>query len=141
MRTLTMDAALVALPSLGASAASVYAGQMLLERYGDGRWYGHPLALFPLCFLAGGALTWIVYQIVRPLLEHRALSTSRGRSMLVFLAALTAGFGLMYDALLSLALLAAAAGSALTLKLLRERPSRDWPAAVQAEPEPEASCN
>ena len=124
MRSLSADAAIVAAPTLGATYLAVWSGDALIAKSPPETWLLHPLFLMPAYAACGLALTWIAYHAVAGLLQYRAISTSNGRGLFIFLAVLTTAFA-AYDApTVAFPFAAAAIGSAFALRLIRRRPSR-----------------
>lgn len=123
MRTLTGDAALVALPSLAASGLAALGGRHLLQSAPAGSWYANAYAFVPVYVLSGALATFLLYWLFRGLLERRTVAISMGRSIFTVLAALAIAVLLLVDAALAVAVAAAAVGSAFVLKLIREWPS------------------
>ena len=123
MRTLTADAALVALPSLAASGVAALGGRHLLDILPAGSWYASAYTFLPVYVLLAGAATCCLYFLFRGLLERPAVATSMGRTMFNVLAAIGIASLLLFDPPLAVAVAAAALGSAVMLKLIREWPS------------------
>jgi hypothetical protein len=122
MRSLSADAAIVAGPTLGASALAVWCGKAALAAAPPEAWLPHPLLLLPLYAALGFALTWLFYYAVVGLLEYRALSTSNGRGLFMLFAALAAAYLLFRAPELVSAFAAAAAGATFALHVIRRRP-------------------
>jgi hypothetical protein len=123
MRTLTGDAALVALPSLAASGIAAAAGGRLLAAAPADSWYANGFAFLPVYLLLGALATALLHILFRGLLERRTVAISMGRTMFTFLAGMTVAALLLADPPLAVAVAAAAVGAAFTLKLIREWPS------------------
>jgi hypothetical protein len=124
MRSLSADAAIVAAPTLAASYLAVWGGDRLLAAAPPEAWLPHELLLLPLYAVLGMTLTWLFYQTVAGMLEYRAISTTNGRGLFIFLAVLTTAFTAYEAPGVALQFAAAAMGAAFTLQLIRRRPSR-----------------
>jgi hypothetical protein len=123
MRSLSADAAIVAAPTMAASYLAVWCGDALLVRV-PLQILPHPLLVLPGYAAFGAVLTWLAYQTVAGMLEYRAISTTNGRGLFVFLAVLTTAFTAYEAPGVALSFAAAALGAAFALHLIRRRPSR-----------------
>jgi hypothetical protein len=124
MRSLSADAAIVAAPTLGATYLAVRSGHALVAVSPPGMWLPDPLLLLPAYAALGLALTWAAYHLVAGLLQYRAISTSNGRGLFIFLAVLVTASAAYEVPELALPFAAAATGAAFALHLIRRRPSR-----------------
>ena len=124
MRSLSADAAIVAAPTLGAAYLAVRSGNALVAVSPPGLRLPDPLLLLPAYAVLGLALTWVTYHLVAGLLRYRAISTSNGRALFIFLAMLVTASAAFEVPELALPFAAAAAGAAFALHLIRHRPSR-----------------
>lgn len=124
MRSLSADAAIIAVPSLLAAVAAVWLGEASFAAAAVQQAALPPGLLLPTIMLFGFALTWAAYYLMAGLLAYRALSTSNGLIQFLVLSTL-----LMVLLLLNLPervppLLIACAGAAAALRLVRLRPRR-----------------
>jgi hypothetical protein len=124
MRSLSADAAIVAAPTLGAAYLAVRSGDALVAVSPPDLWLPDPFLLLPAYAALGLALTWAAYHLVAGLLQYRAISTSNGRGLFIFLAVLVTASAAYEVPELALRFAAAAAGAAFALHLIRRRPSR-----------------
>ena len=124
MRSFTADAAIVAVPSLGATAAAIWASERLFRLADDSGAGISPELLFPTMGMLAFAMTWAAYFVVVGLLAYRALSTSNALVLFLTLVCLLAVLVLLNRPELCLSILAAAAGAGLALRLLRRKPRR-----------------
>jgi hypothetical protein len=124
MRSLSADAAIVAAPTLGATYLAVRSGNALVAVSPAGFGLPDPMLLLPAYAALGFALTWAAYHLVAGLLQYRAISTSNGRGLFIFLAVLVTASAAYEVPQLALPFAAAAAGAAFALHLIRRRPSR-----------------
>jgi hypothetical protein len=88
MRSLTADAAIIAIPGLAASAGAIWAAHALFAMAAE-RGADLPAGmLLPTIAAFAFLLTWSVYYLVVGLLAYRALSTSNALHLLLVLVAL-----------------------------------------------------
>ena len=126
MRSLSADAAIVAVPSLVASGAAIWAAGRLFALAADRGGALPPFLLLPTMSAIAFALTWAGYYVFVGLLAYRALSTSNALILLLVVVALLTVLALLNRPELSIPLLASAAGAALALRLVRLRPRRQF---------------
>ncbi len=124
MRSLSADAAIVAMPSLLAAGVAVWAGEASFAAAAGQQAALPPGLLLPTILLGAFAATWAVYYLFAGLLAYRALSTSNGLVLFLVLSTL-----LLVLLLLNLPdrvppVLIACVGAAGALRLVRLRPRR-----------------
>ena len=124
MRSFTADAAILALPSLGAMAGAIWASERLFVLAAERGAGLSPELLFPVMAMLAFALTCAAYFLVVGLLAYRALSTSNALVLFLTLVCLVAVLVLLNRPELSFSILAASAGAGLALRLLRRKPRR-----------------
>jgi hypothetical protein len=124
MRSLSADAAIVAVPSLGATAGAIWATEHLFRAAAERGPGLSPELLFPTMAMLAFALTWAAYFIVVGLLAYRALSTSNALVLFLTLVSLLVVLVLLNRPEFSVSILVASAGTALALRLLRRKSRR-----------------
>jgi hypothetical protein len=124
MRSLTADAAIIAVPSLACAGGAIWAADALFGLAAE-RGAGLPPALLlPTTAALAFVVTWASYYLVVGLLAYRALSTSNALSLFLVLVALQTALVLLHRPESIVPILVSAAGAALALRLLRLRPRR-----------------
>ena len=124
MRSLTADAAIIALPTLAVTAGAVRAAQALFTLAAE-QGAALPVSLLlPTIAALAFVATWAVYYALVGLLAYRALSTSNSVVLFLVLITLLTILGLLNQPILVPPMLSAAAGSTVALRLLRLRPRR-----------------
>jgi hypothetical protein len=122
MRSLTADAAIIAIPGLAASAGAIWAAHALFAMAAE-RGADLPAGmLLPTIAAFAFLLTWSVYYLVVGLLAYRALSTSNALHLLLVLVALATALLLLHRPDLVIPVLTSTAGAAAALRLVRLRP-------------------
>lgn len=122
MRSLTADAAIVALPGLASAGGAIWVAEALfavaVERGAD----LPSNLLMPSIAAIAFLLTWTAYYLLVGRLAYRALSTSNALHLLLVLIALATALLLLNSPDMVLPLLAGTAGAAAALRLVRLRP-------------------
>jgi hypothetical protein len=126
MRSLSADAAIVAVPSLVASGAAIWASERLFALAAERGAEFPPILLLPTMAAIAFALTWVSYYLFVGLLAYRALSTSNALVLLLVVVALLTVLALLNRPELSVPILVSAAGAAAALRLVRLRPRRQF---------------
>jgi hypothetical protein len=122
MRSLTADAAIIAAPSVAATGGAIWAVDALFALAADRAGALPQFFMLPSMTAIGFALTWAAYYLVVGLLAYRAVSTSNALILFLVVMCLLTGLTLLNRPDLSVPLIAAAAGAALALRLVRRRP-------------------
>jgi hypothetical protein len=126
MRSLSADAAIVAVPSLVACGAAIWTSERLFALAAERGTAFPPILLLPTMAAIAFALTWVSYYVFVGLLAYRALSTSNALILLLVVVALLTVLALLNRPELSLPILVSAAGAAAALRLVRLRPRRQF---------------
>jgi len=124
MRSLTADAAIVAIPSLISAGGAIWAAEALFALAAERGAALSPALLLPTMVALAFLLTWASYYLVVGLLAYRALSTSNALMLFLVLVALVTTLLLLNHPELVPPVLASVAGAALALRMVRLRPRR-----------------
>jgi hypothetical protein len=127
MRSFSADAAIIAGPTLAATAGAVRAGDALLLAAAPDL-AAHSLLPFPTYAGLAFLFTCAAYILGAPLLRYRALSTSNAFDLFVLSGGLILALLLLNVPVLVPPLAVAGVGAATALRLVRRLPSRTYSA-------------
>jgi hypothetical protein len=134
MRSLTADAAIIALPSLAAAGGAIWGAEALFALAAERGAALSPSLLLPTMSALAFLLTWMSYYVVVGLLAYRATSTSNAVILFLVLVSLLTVLVLLNQPPLAVPILTAAAGALVALRLLRLRPRRPARASSAQKP-------